>query len=197
MNQLMLGIRNHHVANEVVKLVKKYFINSEKIMKRLQLTVFKRKEKVGRDIRTIAAYILNDFKRAHSKIYSDLFASTQKNLRAIDLMIRDMSLIENSQANALSDDDFVKNFSIIANKADIIEAGTSTSSTRAVVFKFLILKIVSATSRKASQAEKIDQLNKSSVVSSAVNSVSFQARFFNLNKEVFVSFINQDTRLAE
>ena len=41
MNQLMLEIRNHHVANEVVKLVKEYFINFEKIMKKLQLTIFK------------------------------------------------------------------------------------------------------------------------------------------------------------
>ena len=45
MNQLMLEIRNHHVANEIVKLVKKYFINFEKIMKRLQLTVLKCKKK--------------------------------------------------------------------------------------------------------------------------------------------------------
>ena len=50
MNQLMFEVRDHHVANEIVKLVKKYSINFEKIMKRLQLTVLKRKEKVNRDI---------------------------------------------------------------------------------------------------------------------------------------------------
>ena len=96
MNQLMLEIKDHHVANEIVKLVKKYFINFEKIMKRLQLTIFKCKKKMNRDIRATAVYILNDFKRAHSKIYSDLSASTRKNLRAADLMIRDMRLIKNS-----------------------------------------------------------------------------------------------------
>ena len=95
MNQLMFGIRNHYVADEIVKLVKKYFINFEKIMKRLQLTVFKCKEKMNRNIRTIAVYILNDFKRVHSKAYFNFFASTRKNLRAADLMIRNIKLIKN------------------------------------------------------------------------------------------------------
>ena len=108
-----------------------------------------------------------------------------------------MSLIENSQANASSDDDFVKSFSVTASRVDITEVNTSTSSTRTVVFKFSILKIAFVTSRKASQAERIDQSNKSSVVSSAASSVSFQARFFNLDKRIFVLFISQDIRLAE
>ena len=99
MNHLMFEIKNHHVANEIVKLVKKYSINFEKIMKRLQLTIFKCKKKMNRDIRATAVYILNDFKRAHSKIYSDLSASIRKNLRAANLMIKDMRLIENFQAN--------------------------------------------------------------------------------------------------
>ena len=95
MNQLMLGIRNHHVANEIIKLVKKYFINFEKVMKRLQLTVLKCKKKMNRNIRATAVYILNNFKRVHSKIYSDLFASIQENFRAADLMIKNMRLIKN------------------------------------------------------------------------------------------------------
>ena len=156
MNQLMLEIRDHHVANEVVKLVKKYFINSEKIMKRLQLTIFKHKKKMNRDIRATAAYILNNFKRVHSKTYFDLFTSIQENLRAVDLMIRGMRLIENFQTNASSDDDFVKSFSIIASKVDTIETDTSISSTKAVVFKFSILKIASVTLRKTSQVKRID-----------------------------------------
>ena len=94
MNQLMLEVRNHHVANETVKLVKKYSINFEKIMKRLQLTVFKCREKVNWSIRAIVVYILNDFKRAHSKTYSDFSASIRKNFRAADLMIRNMRLIK-------------------------------------------------------------------------------------------------------
>ena len=169
----MLGVKNHHVANEIVKLVKKYSINFEKIMKRLQLTVLKRKKKISRNIRATAVYILNDFKRAHSKAYFDLSASTRKDLRAADLIIKDMRLIKNFQANASSDDDFVESFSVTASRIDITEIGTSTSSTRAIVFKSSISKIVSVTSRKTSQVERIDQLSKSSVVSSAVNSVSF------------------------
>ena len=45
MNQLILEIKNHHVADEIVKFIKKYFINFEKIMKRLQLTIFKCKKR--------------------------------------------------------------------------------------------------------------------------------------------------------
>ena len=111
---------------------------------------------MNRDIRATAVYILNDFKRAHSKTYSALSASIQKNLRAADLMIRDMKLIKNFQANVFFDDDFVENFSVIANRVDITEADTSIFSTRAVVFKFSILKIVFVTSRKTSQVERID-----------------------------------------
>ena len=94
MNQLMLEVKNHHVANEIVKLVKKYFIDFEKIMKRLQLTILKCRKKMNWSIRTTAVYILNDFKRAHSKVYSDLFTSTRKNFRAADLIIRNMKLIK-------------------------------------------------------------------------------------------------------
>ena len=193
----MLEIKNHHVANEAVKLVKKYSINSEKIMKRLQLTVFKHKKKMSRDIRATAVYILNDFKRAHSKTYLNFSASTRKNLRAADLIIRDMKLIKNSQINVSFDDDFMKSFSITASRVDIIKADTSILSTKAIVFKFSISKIVSVTSRKTLQIERINQLNKSSVISSAVNSVSSQVRFFNFNKEIFALFINQDIRLTE
>ena len=91
----MLEIRDHHIANEIVKLVKKYFINFEKIMKRLQLTVFKCKKKMNRNIRAIVVYILNDFKRAYNKIYFNFFALIRKNFRVADLMIRNMKLIKN------------------------------------------------------------------------------------------------------
>ena len=171
MNQLMLEIKDHHVANEVIKFAKEYSINFEKIIKRLQLTIFKYKKKINRSIRATAVYILNDFKRAHSKTYSDLSASTRENFRAADLMIRDMKLIKNSQTNVSFDNDFVENSSVTASRVDTTKVNTSTFSTRAIVFKFSISKIASVTPRKASQAERIDQLNKSNVVSFAVNSV--------------------------
>ena len=50
---------------------------------------------MNRSIRTIAVYILNNFKRAHNKIYSNLFALTRKNSRAVDLIIGSMKLIKN------------------------------------------------------------------------------------------------------
>ena len=111
---------------------------------------------MNRSIRATAVYILNDFKRVHSKIYSDLSMSIQKNFRAADLMIRNMKLIKNSQANASFDDDFVESSSVTASRVDIIKTDISTSSTKAVVFKFSILKIAFVTSRKASQVEKIN-----------------------------------------
>ena len=71
----MFEIKNHHVANEIVKFIKKYSINLEKIIKRLQLTVLRRRKKINRDIRAITVYISNDFKRAYSKAYVDLSTS--------------------------------------------------------------------------------------------------------------------------
>ena len=197
MNHLLLKIRNHHVANEAVKFVKKNFIDFEKIIKRLQLIIFKCRKKMNRSIRATAVYILNNFKRVYNKIYSDLSASIRKNLRAVDLMIRDIKLIKKFQINVSFDDDFIKNFSVIVNRIDIIEINISTSLTKAVVFKFSILKIVFVTSCKTLQVEKIEQLNKSNVVSSAANSISFQIQFSNLDKKILVSFINQDIRFIK
>ena len=111
---------------------------------------------MNRSIRATAAYILNNFKRVHNKICFNLFASIRKNFYAVDLMIKDIRLIENFQANAFFNDDFVKNFLIIASRVDIIKIDISTSSTKTVVFKSLILKIVFVTSRKTLQVERID-----------------------------------------
>ena len=108
-----------------------------------------------------------------------------------------MKLIENSQANVFFDVDFVENFLVTASRADIIKINISISSTRAVVFKSLILKIVSVISCKTAQVERINQLNKSNVVSSAVNSILFQVRFFNFDKKIFVLFISQDSQFAK
>ena len=145
---------------------------------------------MNRNIRAITVYILNDFKRVYNKIYSNFSVSTLKNLRAADLMIRNIKLIANFQANAFFNNNFVENSSVTASKIDITEINISTFSTRTVDSKFSILKIVFIISRKTLQAEKINQLNKSNVVSFAVNSVSFQIQFLNLDKEIFVAFIS-------
>ena len=126
---------------------------------------------MNRNIRTTAVYISNNFKRVHSKTYFNFSASIRKDFRAADLMIKNMRLIKNFQANIFFHNNFVKSFSVTASRIDIIEVNTSIFSTRAVVFKFLISKIAFIISHKTSQAERLDQLNKSSVVSSAVNLV--------------------------
>ena len=88
-------------------------------------------------------------------------------------MIRNIKLIENFQTNVFSNNDFVESFSVTVNRIDITEINTSTSSTKTIVFKFSTLKVVSVISRKTSQVERIDQLNKSNVVLSAVSSILF------------------------
>ena len=148
---------------------------------------------MNQNIRATVVYILNDFKRVHNKIYFDFFALTRKNLRAADLIIRNIKLIKNFQINAFSDDDFIESSSITASRADIIKIDTSISSTRIIVFQFSISKVASVTSCRTSQVEKIDQLNKSNVVSSAVNSISSQVQFLNFDKKILVFFINQDS----
>ena len=50
---------------------------------------------MNQNIRTTAVYILNDFKRVHNKIYFDFSASTRKNFRAANLIIKDIKLIKN------------------------------------------------------------------------------------------------------
>ena len=152
----MLEIKNHYVANEIIKFIKKYFINFKKILKRLQLIIFKCKKKMNRNIRATVVYILNNFKRVQNKTYSDLSALVQKDFRAADLMIKDMRLIENFQANAFFDNDFVESFSVIISRIDTTEANISILSIKTIVFKFLILKIASVTSCKTSQVEKIN-----------------------------------------
>ena len=128
---------------------------------------------MNRDIRATVVYILNDFKQVHNKIYFNFSALTREDFRAVNLMIRNIKLIKNFWINVFLDNDFVESSSIIINRVDITEINISTSSIRTIVFKFSILKIVFIISRKASQVEKIDQLNKSNIVSSAVSSVSF------------------------
>ena len=75
MNQLMLEIKNYYIANEIVKLIKKYFINFKKVIKRLQVILFKQKEKINYDVQTITISILNDFKCVYNKIYINLSIS--------------------------------------------------------------------------------------------------------------------------
>ena len=54
---------------------------------------------MNRNIRAIAVYTLNDFKRVHNKVYSDFSALIRENFRAADLMIKDMRLIKKIQVN--------------------------------------------------------------------------------------------------
>ena len=53
-------------------------------------------------------YILNDFKRAYSKVYVAFDTSIEEDLDAINLMINDMRLIKLFLANISFDDNFVE-----------------------------------------------------------------------------------------
>ena len=110
---------------------------------------------MNRNIWRIIVYILNDFKRAYNITYSNLSASTRDNLCTANLMINDMRLIKNLQTNAFFIDIFVKNFLITASKVDIRKTDISTSSIRAIVFKFSTLEIVSVTFRKSRNLKRL------------------------------------------
>ena len=69
MNQLMLEIKDYHVANETVKLAKKYSINFEKIMKKLQLTIFKYKKNESKHSNDCCLH----FKRLQARSQQNLF----------------------------------------------------------------------------------------------------------------------------
>ena len=71
-------------------------------------------------------------------------------------MIKDIKLTKIFQIKIFFNDDFVESFSVIESKVDIIEINVSIPSTKAVVFKFSISKIVFVISRKMSQVEKIN-----------------------------------------
>ena len=87
----------------------------------------------------------------------------------------------------------LKAFQSLQAESILLKFNISTSLTRTVIFKFSILKIVFVISRKTSQIEKIDQLNKLNVVSYIINLISSQVQFFNLDKKIFASSISQDS----
>ena len=89
----MTEIRDHHLADEGVKLAKRYPGDSQKAVQRLQLAVIQRREKVGRGIRTTAEYIIDDYKRASSDALADLPAPTSDDLRATGLMVSGPKMI--------------------------------------------------------------------------------------------------------
>ena len=155
MNQLMFGIRNHYIANEIIKFIKKYSINFEKIMKRLQLTIFKHKKNQSRHSSDCCLH----FERLQTRSQQDLFwffCVDSKGLSRCWFNDQKYKIDREFSSKCFFNDDFVKNFSVIVNRVDITEIDIPTSSIRTTVFKFLILKIVSVTSRKTSQVKRID-----------------------------------------
>ena len=61
-----MNIRNYHVTDEAIKLVKKYFNEFDKIVQRLQFVMLQRREKINREIKTIIVYISNVFRRVYN-----------------------------------------------------------------------------------------------------------------------------------
>ena len=69
MNALMTNIKSRHIKEETVKLTKKYFNDYEKAVKLMQQTILQRKKQIHRKVKTIANYILINFKNAFNKNY--------------------------------------------------------------------------------------------------------------------------------
>ena len=69
MNHLMFKVKDYFIANEIVELIKEYSINFEKIMKRLQLTVFKYKKNESKHSSDCCLH----FKQFQARSQQDLF----------------------------------------------------------------------------------------------------------------------------
>ena len=179
-NRLIIKIKNHHLVDENVKLTKKYLKNSQKVVQRLQLTIIQRKEKINQNIRTTTKYIINDYKRAFSDVLIDFFTLTSNDFRVINLIMNDLKLIKDSQANASFDDDFVKSSSDIINKITIVEMNTSMFFKKAM-FKSSIAMFVFVTSFRLSKS-KIDQFIASFIFLIIVAFTSDRSSFLNLRK---------------
>ena len=95
---------------------------------------------MNRNIQTTTKYIINDYKRAFNNVLINFSASTLNDFRATDLMMNDLKLIEDFQADVSFDDDFMKNSSIIVNKIIIVETNISTSL-KIIVFKMFVFVI--------------------------------------------------------
>ena len=138
--------------------------------------MIQRKKKMNRNIRTITKYIINDYKRVFSDVLTDLSTLISNDFRAINLMMNDLKLIKNSQADAFFSDDFVKSLSIIANKIIIVETNISISS-RTIVFKMFVSVIFFRPNRS-----KIDKSIASSAFLIVIAFTPDRSSFFNLRK---------------
>ena len=67
----MTNIKSCYIKEETVKLTKKYFNEYEKAVKLMQQTVLQRKKQIYQKVKTIANYILIDFRNVFSKNYQN------------------------------------------------------------------------------------------------------------------------------
>ena len=65
----MTSIKSRYIKEETIKLIKKYFNEYEKVVKLMQQTVLQKRKQIYRKVKTIANYILIDFKNIFSKNY--------------------------------------------------------------------------------------------------------------------------------
>ena len=64
-----MNIKSRYIEEEIVKLTKKYFNKYEKTVKLMQQTILQKRKQIHREVKTIANYILIDFRNVFSKNY--------------------------------------------------------------------------------------------------------------------------------
>ena len=69
MNVLMTNIKSRYIEEKTIKLTKKYFNEYEKAVKLMQQIILQRKKQIHQKMKTIANYILIDFKNVFNKNY--------------------------------------------------------------------------------------------------------------------------------
>ena len=81
----MTNIKSRHIEEKTIKLTKKYFNEYEKAVELMQQTILQRRKQIHRKVKTIANYILIDFKNVFSKNYQNQILSISIILKNVDL----------------------------------------------------------------------------------------------------------------
>ena len=148
----MSDIRSRHVDNETAKLMKRYLNKYEKVVRLVQQTILQKRKQIARGVRTIAEYIVFNFKNAVNNNYKNRTTSISSKLKDVEFKRKNERLIENVSEIAFFENEYVSNLNIRSTllsdkritasfRKSLINAfNTSTSSfriARSILSKFV------------------------------------------------------------
>ena len=111
-NALITSIKLRHIKEKTIKLTMKYFNEYEKAVELMQQTILQRRKQIYRKVKTIANYILINFKNVFSKNYQNQILSISAALKNVDLRQKNQQLIKNISNFASTIIDYVLSFNI-------------------------------------------------------------------------------------